>query len=102
LLNSDVIASGTVPVGEAIILDAADFTTAGAEGPQMEISDQTTLHLEDTTPQDIVSGPAGTPVAATPVKSMFQTDSLALRMIMRMNWLMRRPVVAWMTGVQWG
>jgi HK97 family phage major capsid protein len=102
LLKAEVIESATVAAGEAILVDAADFTTAGAEGPQMEISDQTTLHLEDTTPADIVSGPAGTPVAATPVKSMFQTDSLALRMIMRMNWIMRRPVVAWMTGVQWG
>jgi HK97 family phage major capsid protein len=102
LLKADVIESSTVPVGEAVLLDAADFTTAGAEGPQMEISDAATLHFEDTAPADIVSGSAGTPVPATPVKSMFQTDSLALRMIMRMNWLMRRPVVAWMTGVQWG
>lgn len=67
----------------------------------MEISDVATLHLEDTTPADIVSGPSGTPTPATPVKSMFQTDSLALRMIMMINWLMRRPVVAWMTGTAW-
>ena len=58
------------------MVDAADFTTAGAEGPRMEISDQATLHLEDTTPEDIVSGPSGTPVVATPVKSMWQTDRL--------------------------
>jgi hypothetical protein len=32
---------------------------------------------------------------------MWQTDSLALRMIMRLNWIMRRPVVAWMSGVTW-
>jgi hypothetical protein len=57
--------------------------------------------MEDTTPADIVEGPSpGTP--AFPVKSMWQTDSLALRLIMRMNWIMRRPVVSWMTGVQWG
>ena len=83
------------------MVDAADFTTAGAEGPRMEISDQATLHLEDTAPADIVSGPSGTPVPATPVKSMWQTDSLALRMIMKMNWILRRPVVAWMTGINW-
>jgi hypothetical protein len=32
---------------------------------------------------------------------MWQTDSLALRLIMRMNWIMRRPVVSWMTGIAW-
>lgn len=99
--KADLIESATVPPGMAIMVDAADFTTAGAEGPRMEISDQATLHMEDTAPQDIVSGPSGTPVAATPVKSMFQTDSLALRLILFLNWIMRRPVVSWMSGVTW-
>jgi HK97 family phage prohead protease/HK97 family phage major capsid protein len=101
LLKADLIESATVPPAMAIMVDAADFTTAGGEGPRMEISDQATLHMEDTTPLDITSGPSGTAVVATPVKSMWQTDSLALRMIMRMNWIMRRPVVSWMTGIAW-
>jgi hypothetical protein len=101
LLKAALIESSTVPPGMAIMVDAADFTTAGQEGPRMEISDQATLHMEDTTPLDITSGPSGTAVVATPVKSMWQTDSLALRLIMRMNWLMRRPVVSWMTGIAW-
>ena len=100
--KADLIESSTVPVNMAIMVDAADFVACGAEGPRMEISDQATLHLEDTAPADIVSGPSGTPVPATPVKSMWQTDSLALRLIMKMNWIMRRPVVAWMTGTAWG
>jgi hypothetical protein len=99
--NAILIESSTVPIGMAIAVDAADFVSVGAEGPRMEISDQATVHLEDTAPADIVSGPSGTPVAATPVKSMWQTDSLALRLIMFTNWIMRRPVVAWMTGVTW-
>jgi HK97 family phage prohead protease/HK97 family phage major capsid protein len=99
LLKADLIESANVPPGMVIMVDAADFVTAGAEGPRMEISDQATLHMEDTTPQDITGG---TPSPAVPVKSMWQTDSLALRMIMRMNWILRRPVVSWMTGVQWG
>ena len=98
ILRAGLIESATVPVGMAVMVDAADFTSAGEEGPRMEISDQATLHMEDTTPQDIVSGSA---VVASPVKSMWQTDSLALRLIMRMNWILRRPVVAWMSGVNW-
>jgi hypothetical protein len=84
------------------MVDAADFTGVGAEGPRLEISDQATLHMEDTTPADIVSGTGSAGTPATPVKSMWQTDSLALRLIMMMNWIMRRPVVAWMPNVLWG
>jgi hypothetical protein len=32
---------------------------------------------------------------------MWQTDSLALRLIMMTNWIMRRPVATWMTGITW-
>jgi hypothetical protein len=100
VLKADLIESATVPAGVVIMVDAADFTMAGQEGPRMEISDQATLHMEDTTPLDI--GTPGTPpTVAAPVKSMWQTDSLALRLIMSMNWIMRRPVVAWTTGVLW-
>jgi hypothetical protein len=100
LLKADLIESTTVPAGTVVMVDAADFTTAGAEGPRLEISDQATLHMEDTTPADIVGGASpGTP--AYPVKSMWQTDSLALRLILLMNWIMRRPVSSWMTGVVW-
>jgi HK97 family phage prohead protease/HK97 family phage major capsid protein len=100
VLKADLVESSTVTPGMAIMVDAADFTTAGQEGPRLEISDQATLHMEDTTPADIVGGASpGTP--AYPVKSMWQTDSLALRLIMFTNWMMRRPVSSWMSGVAW-
>lgn len=91
--------STSMPANMVMMVDAADFTTAGAEGPRMEISDQATLHFEDTAPADITGG---TPSPATPVKSMWQTNSLALQLVMPLNWIMRRPVVAWMTGTSWG
>ena len=96
-----VIDSGTVPLGTVIVIDAADFVSVGGEAPRFEISDQTTLHMDDTTPLDI--GTAGTPpVVAAPVKSMFQTDSLALRLILPTNWVIRRAgVVAYVSGVTW-
>ena len=54
-----IIESGTVPLGTVIVIDAADFVTVGGEAPRFEISDQATLHMEDTTPLAI--GTAGTP-----------------------------------------
>ena len=96
-----VIDSGTVPLGTVIALDAADFVAVGGDAPRFEISDQATLHMEDTAPTDITT--TGTPpVAAFPVKSMFQTDSLALRLILPINWTIRRAgVVAWTSSVTW-
>jgi hypothetical protein len=39
---------------------------------------------------------------AFPAKSMFQTDMLALRMIMPLTWAIRRTgTIAWLTGVTW-
>jgi HK97 family phage prohead protease/HK97 family phage major capsid protein len=101
LLTYPVIDSGTVPLGTVIALDAADFVTVGGEAPRFEISDQATLHMEDTTPLAI--GSAGTPpTVAAPVRSLWQTDSLALRLILPINWTLRRSgVVAWTSGVTW-
>jgi hypothetical protein len=84
-----------------IAIDAADFVAVGGDAPRFEISDQATLHMEDTTPLDI--GTAGSPATvAAPVKSMWQTDSLALRLILPTNWTIRRAgVVAWVAGVTW-
>jgi HK97 family phage prohead protease/HK97 family phage major capsid protein len=95
------IQSGTVPAGTVIVIDAADFVAVTGDGPRFEISDQATLHMEDTSPTDIST--TGTPaVVAFPAKSMFQTDMLALRMIMPLTWAIRRTgTIAWLTGVTW-
>jgi HK97 family phage prohead protease/HK97 family phage major capsid protein len=95
-----IIDSGTVPMGEVIAMDAADFVSAG-ESPRFEISDSATIHEEDTAPLPIVGG-GGTPVTANPVRSLWQTDSLGLRMILPMTWANRRPgTVAAISGVTW-
>ena len=90
-----IIDSGTVPLGTVIALDAADFVSVGGDAPRFEISDQATLHFDDTTPQDVGG-------SVSPVKSMWQTNSLALRLILPCNWTIRRPgVVAVVNGVTW-
>lgn len=101
LLNIPVIKSSTVTAKTLILLDAADFVSVGGDAPRMEISDQATLHLEDTTPLEIIA--AGTPnVTAAPVRSLWQTDTLALRMILPLNWALRRTgQLAWTQTVTW-
>ena len=93
-----LIESTIVDETEMIVVDAADFLTAGMGAPTFEVSDQATVHMEDTNPQPITGG---TPSPAVPVRSLWQTDSFALRLLYRVNWLMRRPMVAWMKDLAW-
>src|SRR5262249_36634494 len=96
-----IIDSGTVPMGTVVAIDAADFVAVGGEARRFEISDQATLPIEDTAASDRVGG-ASPGTAAFAVKSMWQTDSLALRLILPVNWTIRRPgVVAWTQSVTW-
>ncbi|HMF86496.1 MAG TPA: hypothetical protein VK575_00345, partial [Gemmatimonadaceae bacterium] len=96
-----VIQSSTVTAGMVILVDAADFVSVEGDAPRFDLSDQATLHMEDTTPLAI--GTAATPnTVAAPARSLFQTDSIALRMIMDVNWTLRRSgVVAWTSSVTW-
>jgi len=101
LNNIPFIESAIVAPGTVILIDAADFVTVGAEGPRLDISDQATLHMEDTAPLDLVQA-GSPPVVAAPQKSLFQTDSLALRLLMWMNWVQRRAgTVVYATTVTW-
>jgi HK97 family phage major capsid protein/HK97 family phage prohead protease len=93
------IDSATVPAKTMILMDAADFVVVGGDTPRMEMSDQATLHMEDTNPQELVASPS---TVAAPQRSLFQTDSLALRMVLPLNWLQRRAgTVAYTTAVSW-
>jgi HK97 family phage prohead protease/HK97 family phage major capsid protein len=101
LAGYPVIVSSTVPAGMVILIDAADFMSATGDDPRFDVSDQATLHFEDTTPLQI--GTVGAPATvAAPSRSMYQTDSIALRMILPMNWMMLRSgVIAWTQAVTW-
>lgn len=96
-----LIQSATVTAGRLYLVDAADFVSVEGDAPRFDMSDQATLHMEDTTPTAISAG--GTPnTVAAPIRSLYQTDSMALRMIMDVNWAMRRTgVVAWTESVTW-
>lgn len=95
------ISSLNVPAGRLIMIDAADFATAIEDQPEFDVSEQAVIHAEDTSPQQIST--AGSPnVVAAPVISMFQTASIALRMLMDVTWAMRRAgMVQWIDGADW-
>lgn len=96
-----IIDSGTVPAKTIVLVDAADFISVSGEGPLFSLSDQATIHEEDTTPLPLAA--TGTPaVVAAPQRSLWQTDSIGIRMIQDLNWLMRRSgMVVWTQAVTW-
>lgn len=95
------IVSASVTADTLYLLDAADFASVTSTEPKFDISDTATVHMEDTSPLPISA--TGAPnVVAAPVRSFWQTDTIGIRMLMPMNWALRRPgMVAYVTGVTW-
>jgi HK97 family phage prohead protease/HK97 family phage major capsid protein len=96
------IVSATVPAGRVIAVDAADFATALGDVPRFAVSTEATLHEEDTTPLALGTGTQGSGVLAVPMRSLFQTDAVAIRMSLYVSWVMRRAsMVQTIASVIW-
>jgi HK97 family phage major capsid protein/HK97 family phage prohead protease len=94
-----IIESTNVTAGRLIAVRASDFAGAGGN-PRFDVSQQATIHMEDTTPLEIVSGTG--PTTADPVRSLWQTASVGVRMLMDVSWTMRRTgMVQWIDGTTW-
>ena len=92
--------STTATAGRLIALRNSDFATALGDAPEFDVSEQATVHMEDTTPLEIVSGTG--PTTADPVRSFFQTATIGVRMLMDVSWKMRRSgMVQWIDGTSW-
>jgi HK97 family phage prohead protease len=96
-----VIQSSNVTADLMLLVDAADFVSVTGDSPSFDVSTQATIHLEDTTPLAI--GTVGSPnTVAAPVRSLWQTDTIGVRMLLDLNWGLRRTgVVAWTQTMTW-
>ena len=94
-----ILSSTSVTAGRLIAVDAADFATATGDTPEFDVSETAVVHMENTTPLEIVSG---TPTTADPVRSFWQTGVVGIRMLMDVTWAMRRTgMVQWINGTTW-
>ena len=100
-LAGRVFGSASIASTTLIAVDPRAFASALGDAVEIRASKETLLHMEDTTPLQI--GTAGSPpTVAAPARAMFQTDSIAIRVIMRMAWAMRVPAVSFITtGLTW-
>jgi HK97 family phage prohead protease/HK97 family phage major capsid protein len=101
LQGMPVIQSSNVTADTMLLVDAADFVSVTGDTPRFDVSDQATIHMEDTTPLAIstVGSPA---TVAAPVRSLWQTDCIGVRMLLDLNWGLRRTgVVSWTQTMTW-
>jgi hypothetical protein len=92
-----VIASSALADGIIIAVAANAFVSGFGSEPEFSISDQATVHMDDS-PAAI--GTVGTPtVIAAPTRSLWQQGLIGIRMILPAAWGLRAPSgVAWLTA----
>jgi len=94
-----IIEATGLPTGTVVALEVASFVSGFSVLPIFRVSHQASYHAEDTSPQNITGG---TPSPAVPVKSLWQTDSIAVYMDLFASWGLRAPGHAqWLQGATW-
>ena len=96
LLPTDLPLWGTiaVPVGTIIALDPKAVVSAFGIDAEVTVAKVASLHMEGATPQEIDG--------AAPVRSLWQTDSIAVTVRLPAAWALRvAGAVAWMQSVSW-
>jgi hypothetical protein len=89
-------ATTALPTGTVVAVDPQGVAAALSAEPRLSLAEGSAVHEEDA-PAPIVSGG----VTASPVRSLFQTNMLGLRMIADTGWVARTGAVAFTTGVKW-
>jgi hypothetical protein len=93
-----VFSTGGLSAGQLVCLAVNCLAVAGDDTPRFEVSDQATVHLDDTTPLAISA--AGT--VAAPTRSNWQTDTRTVRLILELNYVLRTTnAIAWTESITW-
>ncbi len=88
--------STSVPLSEIILVDASQVIIAQEMAPVISLSEDASLHMEDTSPADDIGG------ATTPVASLFQRDLTGIRCKTTIDWNVRHAgSVQVLTTVAW-
>lgn len=100
LMGIPVVTSVNVPSAIVFLVDAAELARAVDTMPMIDMSEQATIHM-DTAPTALSA--TGTPnTVAAPVRSLWQTATMALRLLWDISWNQRRSnAVYTITGVGW-
>jgi Phage capsid family len=92
----NVVTSSALAAGTVIAIAPRAFVSV-IEAPRVDSSIEALLHMDDN-PAAIANGGG----VSAPARSLFQTNSVGLRVIAPASWGLRAPnAVAWMSGVSW-
>jgi len=88
----------TLADGTVIAVELGGIATGYSGLPEISVSANATLHMEGANPL-----PIGTPpnVVAAPTRSLWQTDSMALRLILRTAWACAPGMAQVVNGATW-
>ncbi|CAB4132190.1 major_cap_HK97, phage major capsid protein, HK97 family [uncultured Caudovirales phage] len=100
LIGAPVVTSTNVPADVVYLVDAAELYFAGGV-PQFYGTDVATLHMESATPLEITGNTSPASVAS-PVRSLYQTNTAAIRAVWQLDWTVNRAgCVQTITGCAW-
>jgi HK97 family phage major capsid protein len=98
LLGDPLVAGGNVGTGDLILLKPSDIYKIGDRGVEVSLSTEAAIQMDGAP-----DGASDTPVANTSVVSMFQTESVALKVVRPLNFAKRRSsAVAYIGDADYG
>lgn len=98
LLGDPLVAGGNVGAGDLILLKPSDIYKIGDRGIEVSLSTEAAIQMDNAP-----DGASDTPVANTSVVSMFQTDSVAIKVVRPLNFAKRRAsAVAYIGDADYG
>ncbi len=98
LLGDPLVAGGNVGVGDLILLKPSDIYKIGDRGVEVSLSTEAAIQMDDAP-----NGASDTPVANSSVVSMFQTESVAIKVVRPLNFAKRRAsAVAYIGDADYG
>ena len=80
LYGYPILSSQNVPVDLVVLQSTQAMAYASAMGPQVDVSDETTLVFDSDSPDDVLPD-----TNTQPAKSMFQTASIAVRLMLMLD-----------------
>ena len=97
--KATMLGSAAVPADRVIAIDPRGLVHGFSGMPDIDIAREGSVHMSDT-PLEVVSGTG--PTTADPVRSLYQTDAMAMRMFLEIAFAKRRSTaVAYSDGINW-
>jgi hypothetical protein len=98
--SNEILSSSSIAGGEVIAVVPQGLVTAYDGNVTVEITNEPVVHFEDTAPTDISA--VGSPATiAAPVRSLWQTDSIVIKIRGWAAWAVHPGAIQVLTGAAW-